>query len=86
LGLWREADLICGLSTNGALQDIVSTGSAIDREQVLDLHDGEFNVVYGSLARWPWRENSNSNVAAAAAVYRKSDFLEASGDGQWKMA
>jgi hypothetical protein len=53
----------------------VSTGSAVDREQILDLHDGEFNVVYGSLARWPWRKNSNSNVAAAA-VYREGDFLE----------
>jgi len=54
---------------------MVSTGLAIIREQRLDLHDGEINVVYGSLARWPWRENSNVARFRGTPV----DFLKATG-------
>lgn len=47
LGLWREADLICGLSTKGALGDMISMVRQMKEKS--SLHDGESSVVYLAL-------------------------------------
>lgn len=70
LGLWRDADLICGLSTKGALLDMISMVQWTT-QATSPLHDGDSSIGVLNSRWYGTKEARTSGMGAAAGLYER---------------